>query len=173
MVFCFIAAGLFSVMGVFSAKYRRWAGEAWKCAFKKMTFRPCDSNFDERWRGKLTARLGELHPTIGKFFYKNFQAISLLFVLVMLGSMVSAGFGAYNWAAYQNCNGPHSTQPCEFNQMIGAHTPHTVQCGGTSCAMQCDCSQAHENPLTAGKNCCGGNCDCNSLDCTVGGMKQS
>ncbi len=123
MVFCIVAMAVFAVMGLFSAKYRHWAGEAWKCAFKKITFRPCDADFDQRWRGKIVSTIGSQSPAAGKFVFKHFQALSMLFLILMIASFAYAALGLYNLAVYNNCNGPNSSEFCPISGTGGTTNP--------------------------------------------------
>ena len=49
---CFVALIVFGILGIFSAKYREIAREAFSCVFLKMTLRKCDSRLDERLRAQ-------------------------------------------------------------------------------------------------------------------------
>ena len=54
---CFVALAVFAVMGLFSAKYRPYAKEAFDCVFRRLTLRKCESGLDKRIKSKLTGKI--------------------------------------------------------------------------------------------------------------------
>jgi hypothetical protein len=68
---CIIALIVFSIMGIFSASHRALAKEAFSCVFKRITFRPCDTGFQEKIKGKILSKLiiGASHPSVRNFGY--------------------------------------------------------------------------------------------------------
>ena len=54
---CLIALIIFGIMGIFSASHRALAKEAFICVFKRVTFRPCDTGFKEKIKGKISRNL--------------------------------------------------------------------------------------------------------------------
>ena len=168
MVICVIGLIVFAIAGIFSARYRRLAKEAFSCTFKKLTFRACDTGLDTRIKAHITARLIK-RPTIARFVHKNFERISVLLVIIMLVTFAWSGFyavkGVYNYEKYGNCNGPNSNGFCIFN-LAGAE-PHqigTIQCG----AIDCECVTPTTN-CSIGANygtymdytpCTGSTCSC-------------
>ncbi len=115
MALCFVALIVFGILGIFSAKYRRLAKEAFDCVFRKATLRRCQSGLDKRLRASVSGKLFKLHPMIGSFVFKRFEILSLGFTLLMLFSIVFVGIGAYNYYLYGNCNGPNSDGFCVFD----------------------------------------------------------
>ncbi len=118
---CLIALVVFGVLGLFSAKYRSFAREAFNCVFLKMTLRKCDSGLDERLKAKSTAKLASLSPAAARLFHKNFEAVSWVFTLLMFASFALAAQGVYNYWAFGNCNGPDSSAFCVFSA-FGSHS---------------------------------------------------
>lgn len=116
---CLIALVVFGVLGLFSAKYRDFAREAFSCVTLRMTLRKCNSRFDEQMKAKITARLIAVSPQLAKFVRDYFEAISWFFTILMLASMVLAAQGVYNYWAYGNCNGPNSSAFCIFSAVAG------------------------------------------------------
>src|SRR3989338_5438375 len=112
---CLIALVVFGVLALFSAKYRPVAREAFDCVLRRITFRPCVANLDQRIKGQTSAWLLEHAPWASRFFYKNFELLSWALTLLMIWSIVAAGLGVYNWWAFGNCNGPGQTGFCVFN----------------------------------------------------------
>lgn len=123
MVLCFVALFVFAVLGIFSAKYRALAGEAFDCVVRTVTLRPCESRLDERLHAKIVAKLLPISPAAARLIHKNFQALSLLLVIVFFGSMIYSGVSVYNYWAYGNCNGPNSSEYCVFDAVLGAKGP--------------------------------------------------
>lgn len=123
MVLCFVALFVFAILGIFSAKYRVLAREALDCVVRTVTLRPCESKLDERLHAKIVAKLLPIWPAGARVVHKNFQALSLLLVIVFFGSMIYSGISVYNYWAYGNCNGPNSSEYCVFDAVLGAKGP--------------------------------------------------
>lgn len=123
MVLCFVALFVFAVLGLFSAKYRVLAQEAFDCVARTVTLRPCESRLDERLHAKIVAKMLPVWPAAARVVHKNFQALSLLLVVVFFGSMIYSGVSVYNYWAYGNCNGPNSSEYCVFDAVLGAKGP--------------------------------------------------
>lgn len=157
MVVCFIALAVFGVLGIFSAKYRGLAKEAFDCVAKKVTLRRCDAAFDQKVKKMVFSSIFRFNGNAAFFVFKNFQALSVIFVILMLGSFAFAAYGVYNFVAYGNCNGPHSNELCLFNP-----EPNALSCGSQHCATEgCECGPRETN-CTESNNyaACDGNCDC-------------
>ena len=155
---CLIALLVFGVLSVFSVKYRALAAEAFDCVFRRVTLRKCNTSFDKKMKTKISMRLFKTHKGLGGFVYKNFEALSWAFTLLMIGSLAFSVLGAYNYFAYGNCNGPHSTEVCVFNPQA----PEALSCGSEHCAEEgCECGPKDTNctPET-GFAPCDGDCNC-------------
>ena len=129
MVFCIVALVMFGVLGIFSAKYRTYFKEALRCVGRQMTLRKCDTDFDNKIKSKITARLMNRSPKAAKFVYKKFSWVSWVFVLLMFWSIASIGIGVYNTVAYGNCNGEESTDFCIFNPDMTGNSGHSMHEG--------------------------------------------
>lgn len=103
---CIIALAVFAVMGIFSAKYRRYAKEAFHCFVNTMRLRKCDSGLDEKIKAEIVSRILPYSTSAAKSVHNNFELLSSAFVIIMLASTVYSGIGLYNFAVYGNCNGP-------------------------------------------------------------------
>jgi len=106
MVLCFIALPVFLVLAIFSAKYRLLAKRAIDCVFKTATLRPCDTGLDEEIKAASIAGMMKISPAAAAFVNRHMEALSLVFILLMLLSVVFTAEGLYNYWAYGNCNGP-------------------------------------------------------------------
>jgi len=123
MVLCFVALFVFGILGIFSAKYRALARGALDCVVRIVTLRPCESKLDERLHAKIVAKLLPVFPAGARAVHKNFQAFSILLVVLFFGSMIYSGVSVYNYWAYGNCNGPNSSEYCVFDAVLGAKGP--------------------------------------------------
>ena len=64
---CILAMVVFGIMGIFSASHRKLAKEAFDCVFRMITFRPCNSTFDQRMKGKIVGKLINKSPRMSGF----------------------------------------------------------------------------------------------------------
>ena len=115
MVICIIALAVFSILGIWSAKYRRLAKEAFDCTFRMITLRPCVTKLDERIKSKVTSKLMRF-PKLAKAFYKNFKIFSWIFVVAFFASMAYTAYSIYNLIVYGTCD--PSSKTCVINQII-------------------------------------------------------
>src|SRR3989344_8730353 len=120
---CLIALIIFGVLAIFSASYRPLAKEAFDCVLRKVTFRKCKTNLDERLKSQLTGKLMAKSPKIASFTYKHFVIISGVFTLLLIGSLAYSAYSVYNYTQYGNCYGPEDT---------GAFCPLTALSGETN-----------------------------------------
>ena len=114
MVFCIIGLAIFGILGIFSAKYRTYAKEAWRCLKRQVTLRPCDTDFDKKMRAKAAGKFMKF-PKLSRAIYKAFPAFSWAMVIMLFVSIYWTGVGLYNTVQYGNCNGPGSHEFCIFN----------------------------------------------------------
>jgi protein-disulfide isomerase len=131
---CIIALVVFSIIGIFSAKYRIIAKEAFDCVFRRVTFRKCTTGLDKRLKAQITGNLMRQAPRVGRFTFKYFEWISWFFTILMIWSIVQSGISVYNYAAYGNCNGKGSDEFCIFDPLgTGArgHNETTGVCSVT------------------------------------------
>jgi hypothetical protein len=112
---CLIALVVFAFLGIFSAKYRRWAREAFDCVSRRLTLRPCRTEFNQKVRAKITSKLMKRHSGTAKFTLKHFESISWVFTVVLIVSLLVTVSGAYNLAVYGTCD-PLNPEACVFNQ---------------------------------------------------------
>ena len=103
MALCLVALVVFSIMSVGSAKYKKLARDAFRCFMKTITLSPCDVAFDQKIKGKITAKLLGA-PRLARFFYRNFRAISWLFTLAFFASLIYSAYAMYNFFVYGSCD---------------------------------------------------------------------
>jgi hypothetical protein len=102
MVLCLVALVVFSVMSVGSAKYRDGARQALRCVTRNLTLRPCDVGLEQRIKGKVTAKLLVV-PSLARFVYRNFEAISWAFTITFFASLIYSAYSFYNFFVYGSC----------------------------------------------------------------------
>ncbi len=103
---CLIALIVFGILGIFSAKYRIIAKDAFDCVFKRLTLRKCDTGLDQRLKSQITGNLMRRHYGIGSWVFRNFEILSWIFTIMLVVSLGYSAYGAYNYVKYGNCNGP-------------------------------------------------------------------
>jgi thiol-disulfide isomerase/thioredoxin len=114
MVICIVAMVVFGILGVFSARYRKIAKEAFSCVTRMATFRPCETGFDDKVRSHVTSKLMKRSERLAGLFYRNFKAISVIFTISFFLSAGYTAYTVYNLAVYGTCD-PQNPQNCVFN----------------------------------------------------------
>lgn len=112
-MFCIAAFIVLGVLGIFSARYRRLASDAWKCVGRRVTFRKCDTNFKEDTKARLLGRVVLKHPRLAKFLDKWLDVLSFVFVLLMIWSIVVTIHAGLNLFVYDTCN-PNNSESCSL-----------------------------------------------------------
>ncbi|MFH1193447.1 MAG: thioredoxin domain-containing protein [bacterium] len=102
-------------MGIFSALHRELAKEAAQCVFRRLTFRPCNTSFRDKAKGKILGWLLDKSPRSAKIFSKYSEVISWILIILMIGSTVWVARGLYNYYAYGSCNGLNAGGFCVFD----------------------------------------------------------
>jgi len=145
MVLCFIALPIFLILGIFSVKYRILAKDALECLGKTIIFRKCKSKLDERIKADLTGKIIKKSPKLGLFFYRNFQVISTIFIILLIASIFFSATGLFNYIKYGNCNGPDSDGIfCIYSDVLD--TQDDASCNNPSeCTNEaCNCEDEEE-----------------------------
>lgn len=104
MVICIIALVVFGVLGIFSAKYRILAKEAFKCVFRMVTLRPCETGFDRKIKMKVVTKAYKISPRLSGFLYRRFEIFSWIFFIILIISLYYLGVGVYNYFIYGTCD---------------------------------------------------------------------
>lgn len=112
---CVIALIVFGILGIFSAKHRIIAKEAFECVFRRLTLRKCETGLDKRLKAQITGKLMKSWPRTGRQVYKHFELISWIFLIMLLVSIFFSAQGLYNVVKFGNCNGEQSSGFCIFN----------------------------------------------------------
>lgn len=119
MVLCLLALPIFAILGIFSLKYRKLAGESLGCLFRTVTFRKCRSGLDERIKAHTTGTILKFSPKAAKFFYSNYKFITWIVLILFIWSGYASAVGLYNYAQYGNCNGPEESGYCILDPGTG------------------------------------------------------
>ena len=133
---CFVALIVFSILGIFSVKYRKLAIAAFDCVFRRVTLRPCQSGMDRKLKNKLVGLISRKNIKLARFVVKRFEVLSWIFTILLLVSIFFSVRGIYFYVVYGNCNGENSGRFCIFdalhpNQEVGfCGDPNII--GGTT-----------------------------------------
>lgn len=141
MVLCFIALPIFLILGLFSVKYRILTKDALECLGKTITFRKCKSKLDERIKAHLTGKIIKISPGLGLFIYKRFQLLSIIFIILILGSFFFSITGFINYIRYGNCYGPNNNGVCIYSDVLGDYTCDNPK---LCTSEECGCEQGEE-----------------------------
>lgn len=108
---------VFSILGIFSAKYRGLAKEAFNCVTSSIKRQPCETNLNDRIQASIVGRVLSISPTLARLLNTHFRIVSWLVLVLFVVSALFTGQGLYNWVAYGNCEGEDATDNCTFNQI--------------------------------------------------------
>ncbi len=114
MSVCIIAFIVLAFMGIFSAKYRRWAHEALDCVLRRLSLRPCRSSFNQKVKAVVTSKLMKRNRRLAEFAHRHFEAVSWAFTIILIVSVLLTANAIYNLALYGSCS-PESPDQCVFN----------------------------------------------------------
>ena len=118
MVFCIVGLVIFGILGIFSAKYRRYFRESLHCMRRQLMLKACDTQFDQEMKAKISAKISKRSPSFARFVFRRFALLSWIHLIIMLFSVASIAYGFYNFVAYGNCNGPNSNDFCIYNALL-------------------------------------------------------
>lgn len=142
-MFCVIALIVFSVLGIFSATHRSLARQALACVFKRVTFRPCDTDFKEKIKNKILAKLLNRSALVARLFNKHFELLAWIFFILMIVSTFYVIKGGYNFYLYGSCNGLNQSGFCAFDP--GGENNKITQINSPG---SCGPEQSNEKSLT-------------------------
>lgn len=112
-MFCIAAFIILGILGIFSAKYRRLAKEAWKCVARRTTFRKCDTNFGEAMKARILGKLPVRRPRLARYLNKSLEVLAFVFVLLTIWSLYMTIHSALNLYVYDTCN-PNKPESCSL-----------------------------------------------------------
>ena len=131
---CIIALIIFGIMGIFSASHRELAKEAFDCVFRRVTFRPCNSGFKEKIKGRILSRLISRSTFLARMVNKHYEILSWIFFVLMVGSTIWVFSGVYKFYVYGSCNGLNQTGFCAFDPS-GENNKVTALGDGSTCGI--------------------------------------
>jgi hypothetical protein len=114
-MFCIIAFVVLSILGIFSATNRTLAKEAMDCVFRRVTFRPCNTGFDEKMKAKILGSVLTRSEVAARLINKNFEVLSWIFFILMVLSTFWAARGIYLFYVTGSCNGVNESAFCVFD----------------------------------------------------------
>lgn len=118
MVFCIIGLVIFGILGLFSAKYRRYFRESLHCMRRQLMLKACDTQFDQEMKSKISAKISKRSPGLARFVFRRFAMLTWILLIIMLVSAAFIAYGFYSYVAYGNCNGPNSNDFCIYNALL-------------------------------------------------------
>lgn len=140
---CIVALIVFGILGIFSASHRALAREAFDCVFRRITFRPCNTGFQEKIKGKILSRLINRSTWLTKVVNKNYELLAWIFFILMVGSTFWILRGGYNFYVYGSCNGLNESGFCAFDPS-GENNKISTSENGLACGI----TQINESNLT-------------------------
>ncbi len=128
-MFCIVAFVVLSILGIFSASNRRLAKEAMDCVFRRITFRPCNTGFDEKMKAKILGKVIMRSERLASFINKRFEILSWIFFVIFLAAGVMAVRGVVLWYTTGSCNGVNSEAFCVFDPSGANNDVSSVETG--------------------------------------------
>lgn len=120
---CIAAFIIFGILSIFSVRYRPLAREAFRCVFRRIRLKPCDTGFDQRMRMAIVKRAMRRSPKLARFVYRHFESISWAFTALLFVSLAYTANGIWNLVAYGTCDPISGNCPFEFGAAVNA-TPY-------------------------------------------------
>ncbi len=112
-MFCIAAFIVLMIMGIFSARYRRLAGDAWKCVARKTTFRKCDTNFKADLKNQLLGKMAVKRPRLTRFLDRWIEVLAFAFVIITIWSLLSVVRSGLFLYVYDTCR-PSNSESCSL-----------------------------------------------------------
>ncbi len=157
MSICIAALVVLAFLGIFSAKYRRWTKEAFKCVSRRVLLKPCERGFGEKVKSIIVASLLKRNHKIAKFTYHHFEMLSWAFTIIFFISLILTANGFYNLYAYGTCD-PANPDTCVFRPQAPECSPSCQPCLCGSRNITCDAPEY---------KACAGDCKCVEAICKV------
>lgn len=111
---CIAAFIVLVIISIFSAKYRKLTGEAWGCVARKLTLRPCDSNFKDDVKNSILSRVVIKRPKIVKFTSVAIEVGAFLIVVLTIWSLLVAVKSGVSLFVYGTCE-PSNAAACSLD----------------------------------------------------------
>lgn len=114
-MFCIIAFIVLAILGIFSASNRQLAKEALDCVLRRVTFRPCNTGFDEKMKAKILGVVITRSERTARFLNRNFEVLAWIFFIVFLAAGIYSARGLYLYYTTGSCNGLNQSGFCVFD----------------------------------------------------------
>ncbi|MEA4812066.1 MAG: hypothetical protein VB108_05820 [Anaerolineaceae bacterium] len=114
-MFCIVSFIVLSILGIFSASNRALAKEALSCVGRRVTFRPCDTGFDEKIKARILGKTINRSEKLARFINKYFELLAWLFFMLMLAASILFLRGLYLFYTTGSCNGLNQSGFCAFD----------------------------------------------------------
>lgn len=111
---CIAAFIILAIIGIFSAKYRKLTKEAWGCVARKLTLRPCDSNFKDDVKNSILSRVVIKQPKMVKFTSIAIEVGAFLIVVLTIWSLLVAVKSGISLYVYGTCE-PSNAASCSLD----------------------------------------------------------
>lgn len=112
-MFCIAAFIVLALLSIFSAGYRKQMKKAWGCVARKVTLRPCDTNFKSEIKDKLLSRVAHKSPRLIKVADVTIEVVAVLFIVLTAWSLYVAVKSGLNLYVYGTCN-PSNASACSL-----------------------------------------------------------
>lgn len=109
---CIVSFIVFAILGIFSARYRALAKDAFQCVARRVTLRPCDTSLETKIRASLVSTIMKRSLPLAKFVNRYFEVLSWAFVILSVASTVLVFRGLYLYYRYGSCNGLNNSSFC-------------------------------------------------------------
>ena len=122
---CIAAFIILAVVGVFSARYRKYLARAASCTFRKVTFRACDTSFKQDLKDGMLAPLAARRPELVRPASILIEVLAVLVVLTTVWSLYTGAKTALNLWVYGTCDKQNS-ESCTLGAescSVGDFTP--------------------------------------------------
>lgn len=149
---CLVALIIFLVLGIFSLTHRQLAKEAFDCVFRNITFRPCNTGFDEKIKGQILGSIINKSPNLAKNVNRHWKLLSWILTILFFASLFFSIKAIYNLTVYQTCN-PASPKNCILSEKACSVSDHCEPC---------KCGENESECIFPDYTACGNeeNCDC-------------
>lgn len=115
---CLASFIVLAILGIFSLHFRELAKEAFVCVFRRVTLRPCETNFGEKVKAQLTSWLMVRWPLGAKLIHKYAEVFAWIFVILSLITTLYTTRGLYYYFHYGSCT-PQNPNSCIINRITG------------------------------------------------------
>ena len=112
-MFCIAAFIVLAIISIFSASQRKYMKKAWGCVARKVTLRPCDTNFKNEMKDKLLSHVAKRTPRLIKAADVAIEAAAWAFIILTIWSLYVAVKAGLNLYVYGTCN-PSNSASCSL-----------------------------------------------------------